>query len=555
MKSMVAWGVVGETGHDDSTSDQGSLAQMPGISAGAWPRRLGSMRAALASMPMRDRVAWSLLVVAAAVGWPAIHLPSFVDEFDTLSTGWLMATGSVLYRDVFSHHFPLPYAWVAIIVRVVGRSFGAVRASIWLYTFGTMAVVMLLTRRRLATGVFALSWALIRVMYNGHMAMYTTWSALAVWVVFVLAFEAQADGARRDAATGVVFGLASAVAVLSDPLSIYAVAVGSIALAVRSRRQFAIAVAAGGAIAAMLFGPLALRGGLGPFWSDVMRFNARYSAHFLGKSPYRLPEMQWIAQTGLRVADPLWRNFDPLKALSWDYGMFDRWAFTGLAYRVALLVACASWLFARRPAWAIGMYAFVVALHANDRLGIRAAAVAIIAVWIMAAYATGEWPAPLGGRIGRVGVGVAAAVLLAFLTARVATFAYAPAHWTARQAQYLTEIFERDRLRTLACDQPNVELAGWPGQLSTYWYTTWRPVAGYLYFWPWVAEAGLPKVLEHLADPDVRAVVMLRDTVVWGRWDTRDYLAPLHRMLEERYVPAGPDTWVSPALAASCAGR
>lgn len=503
-------------------------------------------------MTRRDFLAWSLLVAAAALGWPAIGLPSFVDEFDTLSVGRLMATGSVLYRDVFSHHFPLPYNWVAVVVTLVGPSFGAVRASIWLFTFGTMGIVMLLTRRRLTTGVFALCWALVRVMYNGHMAMYTTWSAIAIWVVFVLALEAQADGARRDVATGIVFGLASAVAVLSDPLTIYAVAVGAIAIAARSRRQIAVAVAAGGAVAVMLFAPLALRDALGPFWSEVVPFNARYSAHFMGKSPYRLPEMQWIAQTGLRAADPLWRDFDPLKALSWDYGMFDRWAFTGLAYRIALLMACASWLFARRPALAIGLYAFVVALHANDRVGVRAEGVAIVAIWIMAAYATAEWPAPLFGRIGRAGVGVAAAVLMAWLTARVTTFAYAPAQWAERQAQSANDVYERDRLRTLACDQPNVELAGWPGQLSMYWYTEWRPVAGYLYFWPWVAEAGLPKALEHLADPDVRAVVVLKDAKVWGRWDTRDYLAPLHRLLEASYVAAGPDTWLSPALASAC---
>lgn len=538
---------------------------------GAERKRLVSPRDRLSSMTPRDRVGWSLLVAAAALGWPAIGLPSFVDEFDTLSVGRLMATGSVLYRDVFSHHFPLPYNWVAVVVTLVGPSFGAVRASIWLFTFGAMAIVMLLTRRRLATGVFALCWALVRVMYNGHMAMYTTWSAIAVWVVFVLALEAQADSyaeaqvdlqtaaprrglapGRLDGAIGIVFGIASAVAVLSDPLTIYAVALSAVALARRSRRRITTAMAVGSVVVAAVFGMIAAQGGLGAFWDDVVRFNVHYSERYVVLSPLRLTEMVHTALRGLYVAERYWRNFDPWKPLSWTYGEFDIWAFSGLAYRLVFLAASASWLFKRRPFVALWLYAFAVTTLANDRFGFRAGTLAIVGIWLLAAFATGEWPAEVAGRLGRTAFGVAGAVVLAWLMVRVAAFAYAPAQWHERAVQYGSDIVESDRLKALACGQPNVELAAWPDQTSTYWYTKWRPVAGYIYFWPWVAEAALPEALDRLADPDVRAVVVLNDTKVWGRWDTRDYLAPLHRMLEADYVSAGPGTWLSPALASAC---
>jgi hypothetical protein len=95
------------------------------------------------------------------------YISRFVDEGDTLSVGWMLSQGSILYRDVFSHHFPFPYYWVAGIVRIFGNSFEAVRISVMLLQIGLFAVCMLLTRFYLVIGLTSLVWNLINQFQRG----------------------------------------------------------------------------------------------------------------------------------------------------------------------------------------------------------------------------------------------------------------------------------------------------------------------------------------------------------------------------------------------------
>jgi hypothetical protein len=58
-----------------------------------------------------------LLSISFLIALTKVYYSRFVDEGDNLSVGWLLSQGSILYRDVFSHHFPFPYYWVAGVVR------------------------------------------------------------------------------------------------------------------------------------------------------------------------------------------------------------------------------------------------------------------------------------------------------------------------------------------------------------------------------------------------------------------------------------------------------
>jgi hypothetical protein len=46
--------------------------------------------------------------------------------------------------------------------------------------------------------------------------------------------------------------------------------------------------------------------------------------------------------------------------------------------------------------------------------------------------------------------------------------------------------------------------------------------------------------------------VILRDAVIWDRYDTRDYLRPLAEYLEANYHRVAEGTYLSPALHALC---
>ena len=56
-------------------------------------------------------IACLLLLSTVLISLPTLHNGSFGDEFDTLAAAKLMTKGNILYRDIFSHHFPREQHW------------------------------------------------------------------------------------------------------------------------------------------------------------------------------------------------------------------------------------------------------------------------------------------------------------------------------------------------------------------------------------------------------------------------------------------------------------
>ena len=113
-----------------------------------------------------------LLGVSILIDLVLLYYLRFVDEGDTMTTGWLMSQGYVLYRDLFSHHAPLPYAWAALVTLIAGRSFMALRLSVILFKVGLIGLGMRLSRQYMLLGIVALVWSSI-----GH---FLFWSYAAV---------------------------------------------------------------------------------------------------------------------------------------------------------------------------------------------------------------------------------------------------------------------------------------------------------------------------------------------------------------------------------------
>src|SRR5512146_1332285 len=109
-----------------------------------------------------------MLVLSFIFGLTKIYYGRFVDEADTITVGWLISRGSVLYRDVFSHHFPFSYYWTAGVVSIFGNSFPAVRVSILLLQIALFAAAMWMTRFYLAIGLASLVWNLINQFHRGQ---------------------------------------------------------------------------------------------------------------------------------------------------------------------------------------------------------------------------------------------------------------------------------------------------------------------------------------------------------------------------------------------------
>jgi hypothetical protein len=114
------------------------------------------------------------------------------------------------------------------------------------------------------------------------------------------------------------------------------------------------------------------------------------------------------------------------------------------------------------------------------------------------------------------------------------------------------EIEERAELiHTLSCDAPGTRLAYYPGNPLLYIVTGLRPVAGYTFMWPWVAEIALPQVMAELERDAPILIHVERQSAIWER-PVAEYLAPLIAFLDTHYVAVGHDFFQSPSLAAVC---
>jgi hypothetical protein len=97
-----------------------------------------------------------------------------------------------------------------------------------------------------------------------------------------------------------------------------------------------------------------------------------------------------------------------------------------------------------------------------------------------------------------------------------------------------------------------VSLAYYPDGIAYYWFADMKPVSKYVFMWPWVAEVGLDEVIDELGREEELTIVVREDKLVWGLYDTKDYLQPLDEFLEENYHEVEDGIFLSPGLYAKC---
>ena len=136
-------------------------------------------------------IAFLLLLMTVLINIPTLLNGTFVDEFDTLAAAKLMTTkGQILYRDIFSHHFPLSYYWTALIFKLFGTSVFVARMSlVGLYVF-VFFTLMLLTKKWIELSLVSFIWGALRILYFGNMIIYPSFSAIFILGYGVLGLHA-----------------------------------------------------------------------------------------------------------------------------------------------------------------------------------------------------------------------------------------------------------------------------------------------------------------------------------------------------------------------------
>ncbi|MFV2044292.1 MAG: hypothetical protein ACC700_13805, partial [Anaerolineales bacterium] len=338
------------------------------VSLREWATGLASHITRWIAYPLSGYILLALSVVVASTQVFYVYY-NIGDEGDTFSVGWLMAGGWRLYSDIFSHHFPLPYAWVALVVKAFGTSVFAVRFSLILLRTIIFALAMRLSRYTFALGLTALAWSALGHLYLGNALLYQSFSGVFAVGAFSIAMAAiNKDKHVRNidlAAVGILLGLA----VLTDPLMVLPAAVivfvlffsawskDSLLMGLRSGAARSGMVALGIVLCLAVFlAWLIGANSLQDFYQNAILFNAQVYSKY--SPPVKIDDVIQPMVNLLDLFDAQWvRNLSPY----YEWGSFeflDTWIFTGFFYRLAIVLASATLLIRGRLLSGLYLYLF-----------------------------------------------------------------------------------------------------------------------------------------------------------------------------------------------------
>jgi hypothetical protein len=501
---------------------------------------------------VQDRLGWILLAAAFLIGCSTLAVNSFSDEGDNLITGLLMLRGYTLYGDLFSNHFPFAYYWAAAVVGLFGKSILIVRLSVWLFQVASIAVAMKMSRFVLPLGLMGLLWSIIRHMYSGNMLLYHSFSSVSLVVIFALVLAVLLHKIQADWRHSLVIGCFAIVAFLSDPLTIYPVAIALVFLLVTDRKPGWMAVAFTGIGLAVFVGWLLVSGTLPGFVEQAILFNARIFSKYKNANPVRFGTIFEQAFKGLEVFDPKWLNFDPFQPIA--YNGSDRWVFSGFLYRFAIIAAVLLLLLQKNFRVAAFLYLFACATVLNNTKGFRAAPLILLSFLVASIMVAGAWWKREKKTVTRlqIALSVLIGLMMAWLGLRVAVLTFIENPDSLSYSQHFAgPEAKAAEVTKMACGQPGVLLAHYPGPGYFLWFTDMKPVSRFIYMYPWEAEVYQDEVIRALNQEQVLAIVMVRDRDVWG-YEIKDYLSALYEYLDSNYVKIEDGTYLSPYLAAQC---
>lgn len=501
------------------------------------------------------RWGYLLLILSFFLGALISYWGDFDDEADNWVIGREIARGQVLYRDVFSHHFPFPYYVASGIVRGFGDSFLAQRLSVWIFQLAAFGLSMILTGYDRPLGIAVLIWSWLRRFYRANMFLYNSFSAAGLLVVFVVTFAILMDRRKPDWKHFTAFGFFSAVAILSDPLSVYAVGIAILFLLVK---HFKVGLLAGVSTAACLsiYGSyLLISGTFDDFYQAAILFNMNIYNQYSNANPLRLQEIWRNILNGLDIFNKTWHNINPFIGLSIaPYANFDRWIFTGFLYRLGLVALALLLAMHRKFVPAIFVYIISAAILMIFPFDFRAQSFIICALVGIAFIICGEFRSltlPLPARMVEYAAVGIVSVMLLWLGLRVTLDTMVKIKNISPSNMIQTWREEKYKLIEMACGQQDVYLMFYPGGNYAYWLTDFRPASRYLYMWPWIADVGLEQAMAELKSRDL-AIAVLQQGEVWGIYFTEDYLWPLRQLLDSQYIEIEKDHYISPQLNELC---
>jgi len=535
-------------------------------------------------------IGYILLAASFLIGLTKVYFGRFVDEAEIITFGWLISRGDVLYRDIFSHHFPFPYYWTAMVVNLFGNSFAAIRISVLLLQVGLFAVSMRITKYYLAIATTSVAWNLINQFHRGQEAIYATFEGIFMSVALILILWILIQSPKVMAGILVLIGSLLGLALLTDPLMIYPTSAALLGLLVsgikypRGRRwrvglQHFLIAALSAALVIGVYGLYLLYSDtLSEFYLETIWFNAEIYSKYVDANPNRVGAILHNLFSGINILDSRWMHelspFMPMEAYRSvkleDENLYSSWIYAGFLFRLSILACSLGLVLNRKIAAGIFLYIYSGSLLVREDDGLYAIAFTLASLfaafyllfelrkpallyeakrsltkqgntilqtlrigWVMLLILIGAmqvWSAVRGGY---------------FIVDNPIAFVNSNHVW-----QYLK--FGKD-IRELGCNHEDLELGVYPINPIVHFVTSIPPVSKYVWMYPWVAEIGQDDLIAELRD-HTSAIIWIRvERGAGSPGGVAAYMSDTIDFLNKDYQIVLKDAiWMSPELAEKC---
>jgi len=116
------------------------------------------------------------------------HYGKFCDEFDVMTGSWLISKGWILYKDIFSHHMPFTYYFMAIFHLFGVSSPLGLRYIFVMVVFSYFLFIAFFFGKRIDKTVFGLAlimYAMTSLFFSGQMVLADSFFAMSVAIIFL----------------------------------------------------------------------------------------------------------------------------------------------------------------------------------------------------------------------------------------------------------------------------------------------------------------------------------------------------------------------------------
>ncbi len=530
-------------------------------------------------------VGFALLGIAFLLGLTKLVFGQFADEANNLVYGWLVAKGYILYRDVFSQHFPFAYYWTAVVVSLFGNSQAAVRISLLILQACLFGFSMWATRLYLPIGLATLVWGLTSQFHRGNMVLYDNFDGTFIIIAFILVFFALVTRARFRKISLVVTGVCLGCALLSNPLLIYPVLVILLGLFLSGlkaeddsgwREGFRRLLWAGGA-AGLVLGVylvyLLVSGTFQDFYRDAVWFNAVIYNQYTDGNPNRIGTIFFQLFTGLDLFNPQWtKHVSPFIQLGINRNSFANedlyysWIFSSLLFRLSIILCTLGLIIKRKYLPGVFLYLLAAALLTRAESSWHA----IPFIWLslfagayfLANFVTiprinlpGRNLVKAFNRISRPAWGLVFAAFLFMYSWSAAAGAYflLAHHADLNDHRFVNRLAHfGDQLRSLSCNQDDLRVLIYPYNPMVYFVTQIPPASKYIFMHPWVAQVALPELIPDLQRQNSTIIEVKVNKTVWQTYAVKDYMADFITFLNQDYQQVNATLWMSKALGEKC---